>query len=189
MIKPVHYLIISSAMLLIGMLFYGIYNDLILIRLPFAQLSAPFHTQTNRKTINLTYWNGTKWIAEEKEILFSSAIARTLQELITSWLTLLEEDRRTMKKVSLQSALIDQAGTEAFISFDRNPLAKEQSTLDKLLWLEGLLNTIRASGLPIQTVRFLVNGKPLIDTHLDFSHSWPVTGYTQSSPASIITKK
>ena len=64
-------------MLLIGMLFYGIYNDLILIRLPFAQLSAPLHSQANRKAVNLTYWNGTKWVTEEKEVLFSSQVSRT----------------------------------------------------------------------------------------------------------------
>lgn len=175
-------------MLLIGMLFYGIYNDLILIRLPFAHLSAPLHSQANRKAVNLTYWNGTKWVIEEKEVLFSAQASRTLQDLVTSWLSLLEEDRRMPKKISLQSAMIDRTGTEAFISFDRNPLAKEQSTFDKLLWIEGLLGTIRTSGLPLQTIRLLVNAKPLTDIHLDFSHSWPITGYSDSSSSQILTK-
>ena len=151
------------------------------------QLSAPLHSG-KRKAVNLTYWNGTKWVTEEKGVILSSQVSRTLQDLVTSWLGLLEEDRRMPKKISLQSAMIDRTGTEAFISFDRNPLAKEQSTFDKLLSIEGLLRTIRTSGLPLQTVRFLVNAKPLTDIHLDFSHSWPVTGYSDSSASQVFTK-
>ena len=187
MIKPVHYLIISSGMLLIGMLFYGIYNDLILIRLPFAHLSAPFIPRQIEKQSILPTGMEPNGSLKKKRYSFHRGL-RTLQDLVTSWLSLLEEDRRMPEKISLQSAMIDQAGTEAFISFDRNPLAKEQSTFDKLLWIEGLLRTIRTSGLPLQTIRFLVNAKPLTDIHLDFSHSWPVTGYSNLHLLQILTK-
>ena len=84
------------------------------------------------------------------------------------------------KKVVIQSILTDASGREAFISFDRNPLAKEKSTFQKLMWVEGLLNTIKGSGLPIENIQLLIHHKPLSDAHLDFTHPWPISGYGKS---------
>ena len=169
------YLLLSSLALVGGLLFYGLYNDLILIRLP-SQGSTPFTTITQRKPVKLIYWNNRAFVSEEKEILFSS-ITETLTNLIKTWLSLLEEEGLMLKKVSVQSVKIDESGRELYLSFDRNPLPKEHSTYQKLQWLEGLLRTIKESGLPITSVRFLVYAKPLNDHHLDFSQPWPVSGY------------
>ena len=47
------------------------------------------------------------------------------------------------------------------------------------MWIEELLKTIKESGIPVQTIRLLVYSKPLQDNHLDFSHSWPISGYSR----------
>lgn len=181
LLKPVHYLYMSFALFLGGLLFYGLYNELIILRLPFkASRQAAEQGQSQRKIMKLTYWNGTSFANEEKEILYSDNSIRTLTDLITSWLSTLEEEHMMPKKVSLQSVMLDASGSEAYISFDRNPLLKEKSTYQKLMWVEGLLKTIKESGLPLKGVRILVYAKPLNDTHLDFNHAWPLSGYSPS---------
>ena len=172
-----YFLLISSLTLFIGFVFYGIYNELILIRLPGKSKVAPLQGTSTRKTMKVYYAKKDQWGAEDKEILVSSSLSQTLTNLITTWLNLLEEEGLMKKKVSIQSIMIDENGKELYLSFDRNPLAKEHATYQKLLWIEGLLKTIRESGLPVQSVRFLVYTKPLNDPHLDFTYPWPVTGY------------
>lgn len=161
------------------MLFYGIYNELIIIRLPFKKIGIPVEQgKSQRKTMKLTYWNGDTLLNEEKELLFSTNRARTLYDLTSSWLAIQEEEQLLPKKISLQSVMLDASGHEAFISFDRSPFAKGASIHQKLLWVESFLTTIKQNGLPIKTVRLLVYAKPLSDIHLDFSHPWPIEGYS-----------
>lgn len=171
----------SIALFIGGLFFYGLYNELIILRLPFKASRQPTELgQSQRKLMKLTYWNGEAFATEEKEILYSSNSTRTLTDLINSWLSTLEEEHLMPKKVSLQSVMLDASGQEAFISFDRNPLLKEKSTYQKLMWVEGLLKTIQGSGIPLKTVRLLVYAKPLNDTHLDFNHAWPLSGYSRT---------
>lgn len=163
-----------------GALFYCWYNELIIIRLPFRRVGTPIeHTQSQRSKNKLIFFNGTSLITEEKEILSSTNILQTVNNLITSWLTLQEEERLMPKKVSVATVMIDEARKEVFISFDRNPLLKDKSIYEKLMWVEGLLKTLKENGLPLQTVRLLINGKPIPDAHLDFTHPWPLSGYLQ----------
>lgn len=173
-----HYVIISCTTLLVGMLFYGIYNELIIIRLPYKSTNQPIMpSNAQRKNSKLIYWNKEAFITEEKELLIPSDTLQAFTDLTNSWLTLLEEEQVMQKKVSLQSGLLDDTGQHASLSFDRNPLPKKQSTYQKLMFIEGLLKTVQASGLPIKSVRFFAHHKPLQDTHLDFNHPWPISGY------------
>ncbi len=177
-IQSRQYLVISLVTLVIGMLFYGLYNELIIIRLPSKKGGSIIeHSTSQRKTTKLIYWNNSSFVTEEKGVLISTDLTTTLYNLIMSWLTLLEEENPRQKKVSVQSIMLDKTGTELFLSFDRNPLTKELSTYQKLCWIEGLLRTLALQNLPIKTVQFLVHHKPLNDPHLDFSHAWPITGY------------
>ena len=181
--KPIHYLYLSIILFIIGMLFYGMYNEMIIIRLPFKRIgTAVQHDESQRKSVKLTYWNGEAFTIDDKELLFSKNTLRTLHDLIATWLIIQEEEHFMPKKVALQSVMLDASGTEAFISFDRNPLPKEKSINQKLLWIEGLLKTIKDSTLAILKVRLLASVKPLHDAHLDFTHSWPIAGYTNPQP-------
>ncbi len=179
-LKSLHYAYLSLALFLVGMLFYGIYNELIIVRLPFKRVGTPVEqNESQRKLTKLIYWNGETFATEEKELLYSKNSLQTLNGLIASWLTVQEEEHFMPKKVTLQSVMVDASGHESYISFDRNPLPKEKSAYQKLLWVEGLLKTIKQSGIPIESIRLLVYSKPLHDTHLDFSHPWPISGYSQ----------
>jgi len=137
------------------------------------------HTvQITKKRVTRVYWNNDAWHNEETELLWSDDDkANTLLHLITSWLALLDEEKVMEKKVSVQSVVLSLSGADAYISFDRNPFTKNQSTYSKLLWVEGLLKTVRENGVKVQAIYFLVHHQPLTDFHLDFSNPWSINGF------------
>lgn len=185
--RPLHshllrYLLISFATLGIGMLFYGLYNKLIIIQLP-THRKSPALEQRNAqaKPLRLWYWNGEQFAKEDKELIYTGNVQDTLADLVSRWLSLLEEEHTLSKKVTVQSVLLDLHNTTAFISFTRNPLKKELSTHDKIMFFEALLKTLRESDIQLKKVQFLANHKPIQDLHLDFDRAWSITGYVQPS--------
>jgi len=79
--------------------------------------------------------------------------------------------------VSLQNVLISIDETEVYISFDRNLLNEENSTKEKLMLIESLLKTLRDNEITVQQVHLLVHHQEMLDSHLDFSHAWPIIGF------------
>ncbi len=173
------YSLIIGGALCAGFLFYGLYNEYIIIRLP-SRDGALIYEQPpiQRKNAKFIYWHNGKFAVEQKMVLYSNDVLFTLTEVVTHWLATLEQERATEKKIALDAVLLDRSGTEACISFDRSPFLPSQSTFQKLVWIEGLLKTLKEAGLPVQKVRFLVKSKPLQDAHLDFNHAYPLSGYS-----------
>ena len=174
-------ILISVGFLLFGMLFYAWYKEMIVVRIPTKKSIAPVQKDiTERKKTKLIYYHQGKFKSEEKELLHEPLnIRATVNSIITGWLTLLDEEELWPKKVSLQSSLIDSSGTNVLLSFDQSPFA-EESTLAKLMWVEGILKTLSQSGLPIKSVQLLVQNKPLQDANIDFNNPWPISGYSHS---------
>ena len=135
------------------------------------------NTEIRKKNLKLIYWYRDKWNYEDIELLWTEDKPTNIKYLINSWLTLLDEDKIMSKKVTLQDVALDSSEQEAIISFDRNPLNKEDPTYEKLMWLEGLLKTIKDNNIQIQRLRFLVHHQPLNDNHLDFSNSWDLYSF------------
>lgn len=185
--RPIHehllrYLLISFGTLGVGMLFYGFYNKLIIIQLPkHRQTQALEQRHAQHKPIRLWYWNGEQFAKEDKELIYSGNLQDTLSDLVSRWLSVLEEESALTKKVTVQSVLLDTHNTTAYISFSRNPLKKEYSTHEKIMFFEALLKTLRESGIQLKKVQFLANHKPIQDAHLDFDRAWAITGYTHQS--------
>jgi hypothetical protein len=173
------YVLLSLAMLGIGMVFYGFYHKLIIVQLPQPKGPSQSIEQRNaeHKRIQIWYWNGTEFAKEDKELIFAGNIHSTLLELVSRWISVLEEENLLGKKISVQSVLVDGQGTTAYISFNRSPLAKEHSTFQKLMMIEGLLKTVRTSEIGLKKVLLLVNHKPLQDPQLDFDRPWVTQGY------------
>lgn len=171
-----YYGIISFFTLLAGILLYAFYNEIIIIRIP--KNNAYFIKDVNVEKVksDFFFFKDNKWYKEQKEIILSQNKIENLTYLINTWLTLYNEEKK-FRKINLQNALIDSNSVEAFISFDRSPFIKENSTYEKLMWIESLLKTISESKIKIQSVRFLVHHKPLNDFHLDFSKAWPLSGF------------
>jgi hypothetical protein len=133
-----------------------------------------------KKSVKRIFWHNDGWHIEETDLLWSDDKAENLTRLINSWLTLLDEEKVMEKKVSLQSIVLSPSGHDVYCSFDRNPFNKNNPTYEKLMWIEGLLKTIRENGIKIQQMFFLVHHQPLHDFHLDFSNPWPVSGFVES---------
>lgn len=174
---PARYMAISCGALLAGMLFYGFYNKLIIIRLPQRTYDARYDRRAFRRSTRLTYYNGERLIDEDRELIYSADLQTTMQDLVAAWLTLLDEERLLSKKVGVQSVILDPHKNTAFISFTTNPFTRKQSTYEKLMFIEGLLRSLRASNIPLKKVQLLAGHTPIIDDHLDFSHAWTVQGY------------
>lgn len=129
-----------------------------------------------KKQIILYYFHGDKWKTEKQELLWSESLEKNIFQLVNAWLTLLDEERITAKKIMLQSALISTASC-VYLSFDHNVLSKEETIFKKWMIIEGLLKTLALNGITISHVQFLVQHQPLHDAHLDFSLAWPVHGF------------
>jgi hypothetical protein len=89
----------------------------------------------------------------------------------------MNEDEKTVQRTVNIESVVDDGGGTVYISFDRNPFDKQASTYTKLMWIEGLLKTIRDNESTVQQIYFLVHHQPLIDYHLDFSTAWPIVGF------------
>jgi len=112
-------------------------------------------------------------------MLWTGDKATNIQYLLQSWLSLLDEEQAMKKKVSIQAVLLASSDTQAYLSFDRNPFGQDDSTYDKLMWLEGLLKTLRENEIKLQGVYFLVHHQTMDDYHLDFSNPWPMYGFAK----------
>jgi hypothetical protein len=171
-------LLISCIALVSGVVFYGIYNEIIIIRLPVKNVSSVIDkTASSRKKLSFFFWHKNTEMKEEKEIIYSTNPQICLFNIVAGWLSLAEEEELLKKKVSLQTVMLDSSGKDAFVSFDRSLFSKNDSIFSKFMTIESLLKTISASGVPVKQVHILVNYKPLQDQHIDFSHPWPLSGY------------
>lgn len=180
------YLVIALGTCISGMLFYALYNEIIIIRFPWTtNVYTRSDLEIQKKIYTLVFWHNNSWKTEHKPLISSENKTQTLTYLISSWLSMLEEEHvfahRGYRKVSLQSVMLDPAGHEAFLSFDRSPFLKESSTSQKLLWIEGLLRTIRENNVSLSSVRLLAHHQPLHDQHLDFDRAWPISGFLLNS--------
>jgi len=174
-----NYIFISIPFFLIGLLSLAYNQGWIILQFPSYKKEAEQTAQqlrAQKKPATLFFWHNKRWNKETVEILETQDTAQTTQHLLNSWLTLLDEESVMTKKVMLQSALISD-NKELYLSFDRNPFNENDGTYNKLMWIEGLLRTIREHNTPVQSIRFLVHHQPMQDYHLDFSNSWRLAGF------------
>jgi len=180
-IKPTKNQLFCSIFFMCGIMFFALRNDWIIIRNPLniiaqskAEAGMPI---INKKRVNLIFWQENQWNIEHTDLIWSTDVRHNIHYLINCWLTLLDEEHIVDKKVSLQTTLISSSSQDVYLSFDRYPFDQESSIHDKLMWIEGLLKTIRENGTKIQRVHFLVHHTPLSDPHLDFAAAWPINGF------------
>ena len=175
---------VSIAAFICGALLLSFKAGWLIIRYPsyrhdIAQQKATLHVK--RTPVIFHYFKDNNWHTENSELLWGQDVAYNIQYLINSWLSFLDEEHLMKKKITVATVLLSSTGSDAYISFDRNPLNKEASAYAKWMWIEGLLKTLRDQGIKVPNIHFLVHHQPLTDTHLDFSNPWPIQGYL--SPA------
>lgn len=167
---------LSFVCLLLGFLFFAFYNNWIIFYMP-SRKQEVSSVLAHKKKVELWYIKNNNWQKEQKELVLSGDTSQALQIIIEVWLSLLAEESIGKKRPHLESTSISLAGDELFLSFDRSPFSRDISTHEKLVWVEGLLKTIHVQDDTIKKVRFLIHHQLLQDSSLDFSCSWPITGF------------
>ncbi len=171
----------SCVTLLLGSLFFAYMHNIIIISWPsYSTPEARLEKNIHKKNISCIFPLRDQLKSEKKEIIWSTSNLANIEQLATTWLSLLDQENITPKKVSLLSCAFSASEQQLFISFDRSPLAKQSSTYSKLLLIESLLQTIRDTGIHFQSIQFLNHHQPLSDRHIDFSKPIPLTGFLTS---------
>ena len=172
-----NYIIICLAAFGLSVLLFAYHREYIILNFKNNIEQSSTIATAQKQNIILHFWQHNNWHSEQVPVLFSENSVANLQQLVSRWAQLLQEEKITKKKVVLQSATISFDTQELIISFDRVPWNKENSTYEKWMTIEGLLKTIKTVDPAIKRVRFLINQQPLQDTHLDFTNAWPLNGF------------
>lgn len=177
--RSTNYLKIGLSALGLGLLLCAWQQEWISFRAPWApKLAAQISTNASqKKNVTLYYWQHDNWQRETRELLWQSQPVKDLKHLVALWLEFLISEQLITHKVALQSALIDEQSQTLYLSFDRELFSAAQTTPAKLMLIEGLLKTLRDSQPTITQVYFFLQHQPLPDRQLDFSTSWPITGF------------
>lgn len=165
---------------LIGAFFCAYQNGWLIICLPLAQQqqrTIHIAATISRKKVVATWWHENSWQTESIELVWSTDKNAALEALVRAWVALIDEENNEIKPCVVQTAMFGVREKIAYISCDRNPFDKQSAMYNKLRWFDGLAKTLLASGLTCSHIQLLVNHKPLLDAHLDFSKPWPVTGF------------
>lgn len=166
-----------------GILYYAYMQHWIVLQMPHTTTPCTIASQkmTSKKNVTVYYWYHAQMKSEATMLITSDDQSSNLRHVVMSWLTLLEDVGHKIKKIGVESVMMNGSGSEAYLSFTHSLLDKDSSIYDSWMRIESLLKTIKLSDKRIQRVHFLVHHKPMIDTHLDFSQPWPVNGWQYAS--------
>jgi len=169
--------LLSSIAIGLGALFFAYQQEWILIRLPQVAHATQSNISKTKRPITIYFWHENQWHEEKQDVLWSNESEENLFYLVTNWLNTLDAEDVTNQKVLLEMATLSPSGSDAYLSFDRNPFDPQWPIFEKWMWIEGLLKTINAQPFPMQNIYFLVNHKPLSDKHILVTHPWPISGF------------
>jgi hypothetical protein len=174
------YLLIAFFAFILGILFYLIYNNYIVIK--FLNISSSHYLNLRYKKrrkalVNLYFYNNNSLIKKEHEIIQSDSILESLRYIINSWLSIAYQERYITKKVYLENIAIDNTGKIIFVSFSKPFIGKYISIKKKLYIVESFLKTINSNNSDIRYILFLVDNQPMSDLDINFDCLWPISGY------------
>jgi len=163
----------------IGLLFHAYQQEWFVLLVShknnYEQTITTDHTFQQKKII-LSFWKNNKWHKESTHIIWSSEHTQNIKSITNNWFILLEDEKIIENDMQALSAVIS-GSKELLLSLNKNPFNQQDSTFVKLMIIQGLLKTFKENKLPIQSVRFLIHHQIFNDDHLNFSVSWPITGY------------
>ena len=165
-------IIILVTSFLAGMLFFCTYQEWLIIswRKPYNQRETT--SAMNKKTVIVWQEKNNDWVQEPVQILWSDNQQETLKNLTNGWLSWLNDEQVLTKKIMTESVLFSPSGYEMYVSFDHNPFEKNWSIHKKESFIKALLKNYKENGCPASSIYFLVDHKPLQDSHLDFNEPW-----------------
>ena len=163
----------------IGVIMYAYQKEWIIIVPPYATAiheSECADQNLQHHKVSLYFFKHNQWQKETTDIIWSPDASLNIKTLINNWLLLLEDEKIIDKDIQVISAIISSS-KELFLSFNKEPFNKQDATYTKLMIVHGLLKTLHENKIPVQSVRFLIHHQILYDDHLNFSISWPISGF------------
>lgn len=170
---------IAVACIILGLVAASLMRGWIIIQLPLSFASQQTIATAEQRTCSLWFYKDATWHTDKESCIWPAATAPALQNLINSWVTLINEEKITAHPLKLTSALVSDEHI-AYLSFEQSPFSPEQSTYDRWLFVESLLRTIKDNLPQLTSIMLLVNHKPLADRCLDLSTSWPTQGFLEA---------
>lgn len=159
---------------LAGLLFFAYHNEFLIIRWPSEAVSAPSGASATKRNVTLFLPLAAR--TEHLSIVWpDDAPHLNAQHLINAYFSALDAEGLMPRKIQAISTALGPSPTQLILSLNDTPF-DQTSTFFKWQLIEGLLKTIK-NELPFTHITFLVQHKPLTDYHLDFSQSWPLSGY------------
>ena len=117
-----------------------------------------------KRKILLYCWKEGKWQENETTILWKEEdIAKSMKHLINSWITYVQDEQLIDYALSLKQVAFSSQYNELYVSFNRTLFYQEWSITEKMLFVEGLLKTIRKTTRLPQAIVFLLNEKYMPD--------------------------
>lgn len=172
--KPKLLLSIAFTALLIGALFCAYQAEWIIITFP-QKNGLGSLAIARKKTVTLFWQRSDSYYQEPQLLLLTDSLQQQLQQVLTQWLVVANQQRGWEKKIAVDVLLA--ADGHLFISFESSPFKPESSLYEKWMFIESLLKTIRESGYAVPRVSFLMKHAVLADPHLNFDQPWPIAGY------------
>ncbi len=168
---------LSIAALLGGCIYFLIHYKYIIIS--FDRSSYHVVSSSNnavKKQINFYFYNNDAWQKESVELVWSKNPEQALKTVANQWFTLAHAEKLITKNITVSHASLTVDG-KAYLNFDQLPFSQQQLVREKFFLIQGLLKSIKESGLAITGVYFLMNNQPFYDYHLDFSIPWSLEPY------------
>lgn len=180
--KNHYFYVLAFTCLVIGISFFLIQREFLVIQWSFANKHSIANTSTTTKReITIYCWNGQQYIDHQTSLIWNRANhLANLRVLVDAWLRLTYTEQILSQRVSLQSISWPKLDKEAYLSFDSKLLDHEWSIRTKIFFIQSLFKTISQAQIPLNHIIFLVHYQSMLDEHLDFSYPWPIDGFVQS---------
>jgi hypothetical protein len=174
--KP-FFIIISS--FFIGFIFHAYQKEWIIINFPYQTTS--FHEQKTidsfaQKKIPVYFWKNNTWRHEYSTVIWSDDVANNSKTILNHLITVLEDEAILESDIQIIATTLSNQ-KELLVSFNKNIYSTEHATYDKMMIVHSFLKTLYENKISVQSVRFLIQHQTIIDDHLNFTVSWPITGY------------
>jgi len=168
-------LVCLSAMC-IGAAYYIYLNDIVLIWRPQTALFVRQTSLTQTRITTTNYLKNGEWRTDSVDVMWDDQQPR-IAHLVQQLLHTMHDENVVPRKVMVEFAQTNPAGSTVFIQFDRSPLHKHGSIADNIAIIDSILKTIHSHVTGVSAISFLVHHEPLHDAHLLFSQPWPIQSY------------
>ena len=168
---------VGTIFLAISLLFFAYQESWIILIFPHKQETIGLSTDTKPTEVVLYFWKHDKWLSEKNSYIKSSDMAQNIQTIAHLYFRLLDDEEIIHNDTTVHSVVLHKNKQIAFVSCNQSPFHAQDSTIKKIMIIEGFLKTLKENKISIPFVQFLTNHQPLQDDHLDFTVPWPLQGY------------